>query len=267
MPNDNVQTEIVPAVPTHRPVALITGTSRGIGRSMALHLAERGVSILGTYRSREDEARAVVRLIEERGARAAMLQLDTSETGTFGAFAGQVATTLEETFERSNFDFLVNNAGLGIYASFAETTEDQFDQLVAVHFKGPFFLTQQLLPLIVDGGSILNVSTGLTRFASPRYSAYAAAKGAIEILTRYLAQELAPRRIRVNVIAPGAVETDFGGGALRDNPTLNAQVAAHIALGRVGLPDDIGAAAAAILAGGFGWINGERIEVSGGQRL
>lgn len=248
-------------------IAIVTGASRGLGRSIALHLAAQGVGIVGTYHSREDEAAEVARLIEERGVRAAMLQLDTGDSHSFDAFVTSVTATLRETFGRSDLDFLVNNAGIGLQASFAETTEEQFDELVNIQFKGPYFLTQKLLPLIVDGGRILNVSSGLARFTSPGYSAYAATKGAIEVLTRYQAMELGSRQIRVNVLAPGVIETDFRGGAVRDNPEINRHLAGMIALGRVGLPDDIGAAAAAILSDGNGWMNGERIEVSGGQNL
>lgn len=248
-------------------IAIVTGASRGLGRSIALHLAAQGVGIVGTYHSREDEAAEVARLIEERGVRAAMLQLDTGDSHSFDAFVTSVTATLRKTFGRSDLDFLVNNAGIGLQASFAETTEEQFDELVNIQLKGPYFLTQKLLPLIVDGGRILNVSSGLARFTSPGYSAYAATKGAIEVLTRYQAMELGSRQIRVNVLAPGVIETDFRGGAVRDNPEINRHLAGMIALGRVGLPDDIGAAAAAILSDGNGWMNGERIEVSGGQNL
>jgi NAD(P)-dependent dehydrogenase (short-subunit alcohol dehydrogenase family) len=252
---------------TNTPVALITGASRGLGRSTALHLAARGVGIIGTWNSHPDSADEVARLITEQGGRAAMLQLDTGRSETFGTFADQLATTLGETFGRDRFDILVNNAGFGTYGSFAETTEDQFDELVRVQFKGPFFLTQRLLPLIADGGQILNISSGLTRFTFPGRAAYAATKGAIEVLTRFQALELAPRGIRVNVLAPGATATDFGGGSLRDNPAVSESVRANVALGRVGQPDDIGAAAAAFLSDGFGWVTGERLEVSGGQHL
>lgn len=248
-------------------IAIITGANRGLGRSIALHLAAQGVGIVGTYRSHEDEATEVARLIEEQGPRAAMIRLDTGDSSSFDAFAANVASILRETFGRSNFDFLVNNAGIGINASFAETTEEQFDEVVRIQFKGPYFLTQKLLPRIVDGGRILNVSTGLARFTIPGNSAYAATKGAVEVLTRYLAQELGPRRITVNTIAPGVIATDFSGGYVRDNPEINQYLAGTIALGRVGLPDDIGGAAAALLMDGSGWITGQRIEVSGGQNL
>ncbi|MEM8963512.1 MAG: SDR family oxidoreductase [Acidobacteriota bacterium] len=248
-------------------LALITGASRGLGRSMALHLADAGIDVLGTYYSKEAEAREVVAEVEKRGARAAMLQLDAGNASSFGDFAASVKQTLADTFGRTDFDHLVNNAGTGIHAPFTETTEDGFDLMVALHYKGPYFLTQALLPLIADGGRILNVSSGLTRFSFPGYSAYAAAKGAIETATTYMALELAPRNITVNVIAPGAIETDFGGGAVRDNAELNQMIATNTALGRVGLPDDIGGAVAALLTDGLNWVTGQRIEASGGFGL
>jgi NAD(P)-dependent dehydrogenase (short-subunit alcohol dehydrogenase family) len=196
-----------------------------------------------------------------------VLSLDVGRSGTFAAFADALAGTLRDTFGRPTFDFLVNNAGHGVNATVADTTEAQFDALVAVQFKGPFFLTQRLLPLIADGGRVLNVSTGLARFTLPGYAAYASAKGAVEVLTRYLAQELGPRGITANVLAPGAIATDFGGGVVRDVAAVNQHVATTIPLGRVGLPDDVGAAVAALLSEGGRWINGARIEVSGGQQL
>lgn len=248
-------------------IAIITGASRGLGRSMALHLASQGIDIVGTFRSSEDEAREVVRQIGGQGARGAMLQLDVSKSSQFEAFVSDLSSILQQTFGRRDFDFLVNNAGIGINAKFVDTTEEQFDQLVDIQLKGPFFLTQKLLPLIVDGGRILNLSSGLARFTLPGYAAYAATKGGIEVLTRYIAKELGPRGITVNTIAPGVIETDFGGGAARDNPEVNKMLASTIALGRAGLPDDIGGAVAAILSGGCGWINGERIEISGGQNI
>ncbi len=252
---------------TPRKIALITGASRGLGKSAALHLAAQGVDILGTYHSRADEAQALVTQIEQLGGRAAMLQLDVSQSATFAGFADQVTDALKDVFAQDQFDFLVNNAGIGIHASFAETTEAQFDQLVAIQFKGPFFLTQKLLPLIRDGGRILNVSSGLARFSLPGYAAYAAMKGAMEVLTCYQAKELGARGISVNILAPGAIETDFGGGAVRDNANLNAMVANNTALGRAGLPDDIGGAVALLLADGGQWITGQRIEASGGMFL
>jgi NAD(P)-dependent dehydrogenase (short-subunit alcohol dehydrogenase family) len=209
----------------------------------------------------------VVAEIEALGARAVAWPLDTGHSQGFAAFGQLVSEALQSTWQRERFDFLVNNAGMGVHASIAETTEAQFDQVMDVHVKGVFFLTQTLLPLIADGGRILNVSSGLTRFALPGYAAYAAAKGAVEVLTKYLAKELGPRGIAVNVLAPGAIETDFGGGAVRDNAQLNAFVASQTALGRVGLPDDIGGIVATLLSPGSGWVTGQRIEASGGMFL
>jgi NAD(P)-dependent dehydrogenase (short-subunit alcohol dehydrogenase family) len=250
---------------TQTPIALITGGSRGLGRSMALALAGHGTDVVLTYRSNEAEADAVVTAIQKQGRRAVALPLDVGKASTFAAFTEQLRTALEEQWQRQQFDYLVNNAGIGVHASFADTSEAQFDELMNVHLKGTFFLTQSLLPLIADGGRILNISSGLARFALPGYSAYAAMKGAIEVLTRYLAKELGARRITVNTLAPGAIETDFGGGTVRDNADVNAFVASQTALGRVGLPDDIGGAVVALLARESGWINGQRIEASGGM--
>lgn len=248
-------------------IALITGGSRGLGRNAALKLAARGVHLILTYRSRADEAAAVVAQAEALGVQAVALRLDTASVADFAAFAATLAETLQSRWQRTQFDYLLNNAGTGMHASIADTTETQFDDMVDVHLKGVFFLTQTLLPLIADGGRILNVSSGLARFSLPGKAAYAMMKGGIEVLTRYLALELGPRRIAVNVIAPGAIATDFGDGAVRDNPQLNALIAGQTALGRVGLPDDIGDAMALLLSDEAGWINGQRIEVSGGIHL
>ncbi|WP_137888402.1 SDR family NAD(P)-dependent oxidoreductase [Pseudomonas sp. 2FE] len=250
-----------------RKIALITGASRGLGKNTALHLAAQGIDIIGTYHSKAAEAQALVSEIESLGGRAAMLQLDVSDSSTFEAFAEQVANALHKVFGRERFDFLINNAGIGTHASFAETTEAQFDQLVNIQLKGPFFLTQQLLPLLADQGRIINISTGLARFTLPGYAAYAAMKGGIEVWTRYLAKELGPRGITANVLAPGAIETDFGGGVVRDNAEVNRYIASNTALGRVGLPDDIGGAISVLLADGGRWITGQRIEASGGMFL
>ncbi|MFL6549987.1 MAG: SDR family NAD(P)-dependent oxidoreductase [Povalibacter sp.] len=248
-------------------IALITGGSRGLGRNAALKLAEQGIDVVLTYRSNRAEADAAVADITKLGRRAAALPLDVSKSAGFDAFAAELRRTLQQQWQRDRFDFLVNNAGMGVHASFAETTEAQFDELMNTHLKGPFFLTQKLLPLIADGGRILNVSSGLARFATPGYAAYASMKGGIEVLTRYMAKELGPRRIAVNVIAPGAIETDFGGGVVRDNEALNKLIASQTALGRVGVPDDIGGVIAALLSPQTGWINAQRIEVSGGVNL
>lgn len=250
----------------NRKIALITGASRGLGKNAALHLAAQGIDIIGTYHSRADEAQALVNEIEALGGKAVMLQLDVGRSEGFADFTARVEQALKH-FDRQRFDFLVNNAGVGLHVSFAETTVAQFDMLMNVHFKGPFFLTQQLLPLINDGGRIINVSSGLARFSIPGASAYAAMKGAIEVLTRYQAKELGSRQITVNTLAPGAIETDFGGGTVRDNPAVNAMVAENTALGRAGQPDDIGGALALLLSPGGQWINGQRVEASGGMFL
>lgn len=247
-------------------IALITGGSRGLGRNAALHLARDGVDVIFTYRSNFTEAQSLVAEIEALGRRAVGMPLDVGITTGFASFVAKVQETLTAWGE-DRFDYLVNNAGTGVHASFTDTTEAQFDELVNVHFKGPFFLTQALLPLMRDGGRILNVSSGLARFALPGYAAYASIKGAMEVLTRYQAKELGARGIAVNILAPGAIETDFGGGAVRDNAGLNAFVASNTALGRVGLPDDIGGVVAAILSPGSRWINAQRIEASGGMFL
>lgn len=251
----------------NRKIALITGASRGLGKNAALHLAAQGIDIIGTYNSKADEAQALVAEIENLGGRAAMLQLDVGRSEGFADFATQVADVLNRHFDREHFDFLINNAGIGLNASFVDTTVAQFDLLMNIHLKGPFFLTQNLLPLMADGGRILNVSSGLTRFSLPGYGAYAAMKGAMEVLTRYQAKELGARGISVNTLAPGAIETDFGGGTVRDNSEVNSYVAGNTALGRVGLPDDIGTAIALLLAPGSQWINGQRVEASGGMFL
>lgn len=248
-------------------IVLITGGSRGLGRNAALHLARQGMDVILTYKGNEAEARAAVREIEALGRQALALQLDVGDSRSFTAFAERVKAELAGRWGRERFDFLVNNAGMGVHASFAETTEEQFDQLFNVHLKGTFFLTQALLPLIADGGRIVNTSSGLARFSLPGYAAYAAMKGGIEVLTRYMAKELGARGIAVNTLAPGAIETDFSGGAVRDNQQLNAQIAGLTALGRVGLPDDIGGAVAALLSEGNGWMTGQRVEVSGGMLL
>ncbi|WP_428031044.1 SDR family NAD(P)-dependent oxidoreductase [Ancylobacter sp.] len=248
-------------------ITLITGGSRGLGRNTALCVARHGGDVVVTYQSREDDALAVVAEIEALGRKAVALQLDTGKIAGFPDFADRLRNTLSAIWGRETFDHLVNNAGHGDYASFAETTEAQFDRLVDVHFKGVFFLTQTLLPLLADGGRIVNFSSGLTRFAYPGYAAYAATKGAVEVLTQYLAKELGARGIAVNTVAPGAIETDFGGGAVRDNPEINRHIAGITALGRVGVPDDIGPMVASLLSSDNRWINAQRIEVSGGQAI
>ncbi len=245
-------------------IALITGGSRGLGRSMAHHLAAKGVDIIFTYKSSRTDADSLIAELAQINRKAVAIQLDTAHAAAFPTFATQVRDALKATWNRDRFDFLINNAGTALYAPFTETTEAQLDEVINIHFKGVFLLTQALLPVINDGGAILNLSSGLARFSYPGSSAYASMKGAIDVLSRYLALELGPRRIRVNSIAPGAIETDFGGGHVRDNADLNAQIASRTPLGRVGLPDDIGGMVSLLLADEAGWLNGQRIEVSGG---
>lgn len=248
-------------------IAIITGASRGLGKNTALHLANKGVDVIFTYRSQREEADKVVAEIEATGAKATALQLDVADSKSFTNFVNDVKIILQTKWQRENFDYLVNNAGIGMNAPFAQTSEEQFDQLMNVHFKGVFFLTQKLLPLIIDGGRIVNISTGLTRFSFPGYSAYASMKGAIEVLSKYLAKELGARGIAVNVVAPGAIETDFGGGLVRDNSDLNKHIALVTALGRAGVPDDIGGVIASLLSDDNRWVNAQRIEASGGMNL
>jgi len=248
-------------------IVLVTGGSRGLGKNMAIALAKKGLDVIVTYNSKKNEALEVVQEIEKLGRKAAALQLNVSDSKTFDTFFTEVNATLKSTFGTDKINYLVNNAGIGIYNSFAETTEEQFDTLVNIQFKGTFFLTQKALPVLADGGGIVNISTGLARFSLPGYSAYASMKGAIETLTKYLAAELGSRGIRSNVVAPGAIETDFGGGVVRDNAALNQHIAAQTALGRVGLPDDIGSVVAFLCTDDAKWVNAQRIEVSGGQSI
>lgn len=248
-------------------IALVTGASRGLGRNTALSIARRGGDVILTYQSRSADADAVVAEIKALGRKAVAFQLDSGNVAAFAPFVDKLRATLRETWGRETFDHLVNNAGHGDYALIADTTEAQFDSLMNVHFKGVFFLTQALLPLIADGGRIVNLSSGLTRMSYPGYGAYAAVKGAVEVLSVYLAKELGARGIAVNTVAPGAIETDFGGGAVRDNPEINKVFAGMTALGRAGLPDDIGPMIANLLSEDNRWINAQRIEVSGGQLI
>ena len=246
-------------------IAIVTGGSRGLGKNTALSLAKKGSDVIITYHSKQAEANEVVKEIEALGQKAVALQLNVADSQSFTGFADQVKGALKQKWNTTHFDFLVNNAGTGVHVSFAETTEAQFDQMANEHLKGVFFLIQKLLPLIADGGRIVNVSSGLTRFALLGYAAYATMKGAIETLTKYLAKELGARGIAVNVVAPGAIETDFGGGAVRDNEQLNNFVASQTALGRVGLPDDIGGVIASLVSEDNRWVNAQRIEASGGM--
>lgn len=248
-------------------IALVTGGSRGLGKNMALSLAQKGIDVILTYHSQQAEAEGVVAEITALGQTAVALQLDASDTKTFDGFFEQVKAALTETFDTDKFDFLINNAGTGLYAPFAETTEAQFDEVMNLHLKGPFFLTQKALPVLNDGGRIINISSGLARFSYNGSSAYASMKGAIEVLTRYQAKELGARGISANVVAPGAIETDFGGGHVRDNKELNAQLAGATALGRVGQPDDIGGIVAFLCTDAAKWVNAQRIEASGGMNV
>ena len=247
-----------------RKIALVTGGSRGLGRNIALALARNGADVILTYRQRKDEGATTVAEVEQFGRKAAVLQLDVADSRHFKEFSEALRQTLEAKWQRKNFDLLVNNAGIDSSAPFAEMTEDNFDRLFLVHFKGVYFLTQTLLPLIADGGAIVNLSSGLARFAIPGYSAYGAMKGAIEVFTRYLAKELGPRRIRANVIAPGAIETDFTKGAFEHHPEVKAFLASQTALGRVGVPDDIGGVVAFLCSEEGRWVNSQRLEASGG---
>lgn len=248
-------------------IALITGGNRGLGRATALALAEAGTDVILTYRSGKDEAASVVDAVSALGRTAVAIELDTTRFDAFPAFATSVRDALRTTWDRDSLDFLVNNAGVAAVTPVGETLTEAFDLLVDVHFKGVFFLTQTLLPLIADGGRIVNLSTGLTRFVSAGWSVYAAAKSAVETYTKYLAKELGPRGITVNAVAPGPIGTDFGGGAMRDNEDLRAVLAGQAALGRVGVPEDIGGVIASLLSSGTGWITAQRIEASGGSLL
>jgi NAD(P)-dependent dehydrogenase (short-subunit alcohol dehydrogenase family) len=232
-----------------------------------ISLAAKGIDVILTYNNKKEEAQSVVDQIERAGQKAAVLQLNTADIKSFDKFFLELVSVLKEVFQTDQFNFLINNAGIGIHSLFAQTTEEQFDQLMNVHFKGVFFFTQKALPLISNGGRIINISSGLARFSTPGYSTYASMKGAIETLTKYQAKELGARGISVNVVAPGAIETDFGGGMVRDNPEINKSVAGLTALGRVGLPEDIGAVVAFLCSEEAKWINGQRIEISGGINL
>src|SRR5450830_126941 len=248
-------------------IGLITGGSRGLGKSTALAMAAQGVDVLLTYHSKKAEAEAVVAEIVAMRRKAIALQLDVTDTANFTRFTNQVSQTLKTHWQCNRLDYLVNNAGTGIHAPFMETTESMFDQMVNMHLKSVFFLTQKMLPIINDGGRIVNISSGLARFVLPGYSAYAAMKGGIEVLTRYMAKELGERKITVNTVAPGAIETDFGGGAVRDNKDINNYIASQTALGRVGVAEDIGPMIASLLSENNRWVNAQRIEVSGGMYI
>lgn len=251
----------------NKKIALVTGGSRGLGKNMALSLGKKGINAVITYNSKKEEALAVVAEIQQMGQQAAALQLDAGNVKSFDAFFIQLKDVLKDTFNTDNIDFLVNNAGTALHALFSETTEEQFDEVMNIHFKGVFFLTQKALPYLNDGGGIVNISTGLARFSYPGSGAYASMKGAVEVLTRYLAKELGARGINVNAVAPGAIATDFSGGMVRDNEQVNKSVASATALGRAGLPEDIGGVVAFLCTPEAKWINAQRIEVSGGMNI
>lgn len=252
---------------TNGKIALITGGSRGLGKNTAFAFAQKGIDVIITYNKQKEQAAAVVNELERSGCQATALQLDVSQVASFPSFTVQLSAVLKEKWQREQFDFLINNAGLGVNAPFDSTTQEQFDILLGVHFKGVFFLTQTLSGLIADNGGIVNFSTGLARFCLPGYSAYAAMKGAVEVLTKYLAKELGHRKIRVNVIAPGAIDTDFNKEALAAHPEMRDYISAQTALGRLGQPGDIGGVVAALCTNEMGWVNAQRIEVSGGMFL
>lgn len=248
-------------------IALVTGASRGLGKNMVLNLAKKGLDIIAVYKSNEKEANEVVKEIEALGQKAVALQLDVADTKTFDHFFERLSVVLEQNWQRKDFDFLVNNAGIDRYSAFADTTEESFDELMNIHFKGVYFLTQKSLPFLADNGGIVNLSTGLARFATPGYAAYASMKGAIEVLTKYLAKELGSRGIRVNIVAPGIIHTDFTKGAFNAHPELEGYMNSITALGRVGQPDDIGGVVAFLCTDDAKWVNAQRIEASGGMFL
>ena len=247
-------------------IVLVTGGSRGLGKDMALRLAEKGLSVVLTYNTNADDANAVVSQIEQGGGKAATLQLNTGDVKNLDAFAGELKEVLQGAFGQTYFDYLVNNAGIGGYKPFIEVTEDMFDELLNIHFKGVYFLTQKMLPLMNDGGGIVNISSGLTRVTVPGSSAYASMKGAVEVLTRYQAKELGSRGIRVNVVAPGAIMTDFGGGRLRNDEQMQKFISSVTALGRPGVAEDIGGVVAFLCTEDARWVNAQRIEASGGMQ-
>ena len=248
-------------------IAIVTGGSRGLGKNTALKIAKNGTDLIITYHNNKEMADEVVAEIQKIGRKAKAFQLDASNSKEFTEFVEKISTYLNDTYQRGNFDYLINNAGTGGHASFENATEEEFDSLVNVHFKGVYFLTQKLLPLLNDGGCIVNISSGLARFSHPNTSMYASVKGAIEVVSRILAVELGARKIRVNTIAPGAIQTDFNGGNVRDNENVNKMISNLTALGRAGVPDDIGGVIAFLCTEDARWINGQRIEVSGGMHL
>jgi NAD(P)-dependent dehydrogenase (short-subunit alcohol dehydrogenase family) len=251
----------------NRKIALVTGGSRGLGKDMALRIADKGIDVILTYKGNEESAREVAAVIRAKGVNAAVIRLDMSDFKSLDSFVAQLKTTLETNWSRSSFDFLVNNAGMGATVPFMQVTEQLFDDFLNVHFKGIYFLIQKVIPMINDNGAIINISTGTTRFCVPGYSVYASMKAAIETFTKYLAKELGSKGIRVNVVAPGPIETDFNNAAIRSNPNMKAGLSALSPLGRVGSADDIGGVVSFLCSEDARWINGQRIEVSGGINL
>ncbi len=248
-------------------IALITGGSRGLGRSMVLALAKKGVDSIFTYASNEDAALAVVDEVKQLGSNAVVLQFEATDFTAYNEFAARVKALLSDKFNDRPLDFLINNAGTGLHKSIADTTMEDMDFLYQLHVKAPYFLTQSLLSEIADNGHIVNLSSGLARFSVPGASAYAMMKGAVEVMTRYMAKELGERGISVNTLAPGAIATDFNGGAVRDNPQMNQFVSSVTAKGRVGEAEDIGPLVASLLTSDANWMTGQRIEASGGMFL
>lgn len=242
-------------------IVIITGGSRGLGASAAIQCAKRSMGVILTYNSNSEAAADVVRAVEKAGSKAVALKLDVGDSGSFAGFADEIRAALRTNWNRDDFDFLVNNAGYGIYGPIPTVTEEQFDGLFNVHLKGPFFLTQALLPLMTDGGHVINITSATSRVATAGVAPYAAFKGGLEVLTRYFAKEFGDRRIRANSIAPGAIRTELGGGL---NDEFEAMLAGQTALGRVGEPDDVGCMIASLLSDDNRWINAQNIEVAGG---
>ncbi|MDV2446559.1 short-chain dehydrogenase [Elizabethkingia anophelis] len=248
-------------------IAVVTGGNRGLGKDMVLNLAKGGKDIIFTFNSKEDEANEVIKEVEALGRKAAAIQLNVERQSSFDLFFDQLSSVLNDKFDGSKIDYWVNNAGIGLPTLLGHTDDKSFDTLMNIHLKSPYFLVQSAINFMNDGGGIVNIGTGLTRFSMIGYSVYAGLKSAMETITRYWALELGNRKIRVNAVAPGAIETDFGGGAVRDNAEINKNIAGGTALGRVGLPDDIGSVVAFLCSEESKWVNGQRIEVSGGIHL
>ena len=245
-------------------IALVTGGSRGLGKDMAISLAKKGVDVILTWRSKEEEAIETVKTIEGLGQKAASLQLDMGDFSSLDSFVQQVLNSLQSKWNTATLDILINNAGMGATVPFEKVTEELFNDFLNVHFKSVYFLTQKLVPHINQGGRIINISTGTTRFSNPGYSVYASMKGAVEVFTKYLAKELGAKGISANVVAPGPIETDFNNAGIRNNPQLKGVLSSLSPLGRVGNANDIGPVVAFLCTGEASWINGQRIEVSGG---